>query len=124
MKALSILIALVLSTNSYAVMCHSEDMPGKWLELKTTSTNNFVQGATGVRAHGNVFAGKITKGFLKDTYKLYDSNGVEFTFELNKELPFPHCRARVCPPDPSPIPTTQVGKLTSEEIEDEYFTCL
>jgi hypothetical protein len=122
LKALLLLITMAVSVNSYALVCTSEDNIAKKLEL-TNKTNNLVVGESYIRAHGNVFAGTVDHGFFKgSTYTLFNQDGQEFIFFLKNELVFNHCRARFCPP-PAPIGPKQ-GKLTSEGIEDEYFSCL
>lgn len=121
LKALFVILTICMSMNSYALVCTSEDSAAKKLEL-TEQTNNLVIGESYVRAHGNVFAGTVKHEFFKgSTYTLFNQAGQEFSFFLKNEPVFNHCRARVCPP-PTPIGPKQ-GKLTSEGIEDEYFSC-
>jgi hypothetical protein len=127
MKALTVFLMMAISLNSFSMICTSEDNFAKKLAI-TSKHNGMVTGESYIRTYINVFAGTVQKGFLNDTYKLFNQEGQEFTLTVKKEPFIQHCRTRVCPPIPAPTPQDQVGKLSftnadGEEVH-EYFECL
>ena len=124
MKTLLAVALLFMSANTFALVCSSEDVPAKKLEL-TAKHNNMVAGETYVRVQENIFAGTVKHGFFSDVYSLFNHKGESFTFTLQQN-PIQHCRLRVCP-GPGPL-DPEVGKLSfldeSGESVDEYFECL
>lgn len=124
MKKALLLLMLTMSMNAFAIVCESDENPGKKIKL-VTQVNNLVSGESFIRTIDNLFVGTVKKEFFKgDTYKLYNQKGQEFTFFHKKELVLNnHCRTRVCPaPTPTPIGPS-LGKLSTEGLEDEYFSC-
>lgn len=121
MKKTLILISLLMSVNAFALICESENNPAEKLKLTVESTN-LVVGELLNQTTKNLFVGKVEIDFFSgDSYKLYDQTGQEFSFFVKKELVINHCRARVCP-NPGPI-GPNLGKLSSEGHDDEYFKC-
>ncbi len=125
MKYTILLGSLLMSLNAFALVCESQEVPAKKIKLVEVS-NKLVQGESYIRTTGNLFVGKVVKDFLNgDTYKLFNQNGVAFSFTHKKELDFQinHCRARFCPPT-TPLPTKpSIGKLSTDGLDDEYFDC-
>lgn len=125
MKYTILLGSLLMSLNAFALVCESTEVPAKKIKLIEVA-NKLVEGESFIRTTDNLFVGKVVKDFLNgDTYKLFNQEGVAFTFTHKKELDFQihTCRARVCPPT-NPLPTKpSVGKLSTEGLDDEYFDC-
>ena len=125
MKYTVLLGSLLLSLNAFALICESEEVPGKKIKLVEVG-GKLVSGESFIRTTENLFVVEVVKDFFKgDTYKLFNQNGVAFSFTHKTEIDFPsnHCRARFCPPtNPLPIKPS-VGKLESNGLDDEYFDC-
>ena len=125
MKYTILLGSLLMSLNAFALICESTEEPAKKIKLVEVS-NKLVEGESFIRTTDNLFVGTIEKDFFNgDTYKLFNQNGVAFSFTHKTEIDFPsnHCRARFCPPtNPLPIKPS-VRKLSSNGLDDEYFDC-
>jgi hypothetical protein len=123
MKILLLGLTLCMSISAHALTCTSEDNSAKKLTLEDTGHGNgLVEGKTFVREYINLFVGKIKNNIIENVYTLYNQDGVKYEFLLKKNLPaISHCRARFCP---TPVNfKNMTGKLTSVDLEDEYFSC-
>jgi hypothetical protein len=124
MKKALVFLSMIISMNSFALICTSEDNPAKKLKLNK-SNYEFVTGEVYIRTFISVFAGTYEyKNYLEDEYTLFDQKGKKHTLTVKKELQINHCRARVCPGDDLLGPKDAIGKLSVEGEEDEYFTCI
>ncbi|OUR93506.1 hypothetical protein A9Q84_18715 [Halobacteriovorax marinus] len=124
MKTIILGITLLLSAQSFALTCTSEDNAEKHLIIEKAQGDK-VKGQTFVKATLNLFVGTMSSTFLEENYTLFNQNGEKFSFLLKKNTPIFHgCRTRVCH---TPFETEEViqkGKLTTEDGEDEYYKCI
>ena len=123
MKKLLTLLTLLIGFNSYALICTSEENPALKIKL-TNISGNLVSAESFIRTYGDIFSGTVKYDFLTgDTYTLFNQHGEKSVLTIKNKLILSHCRTRLCNSDISDI-TPQIAKLSSENNEDEYFSCL
>jgi hypothetical protein len=123
MKKMLTMLTLLIGFNSFALVCTSEENSAFKIKL-TKVSGHLVSGESFIRTYEDIFTGTVKYDFLKgDTYTLFNQYGEKSVLTIKNELVLSHCRTRLCNSDIPDI-TPSIAKLSSENKEDEYFSCL
>ncbi len=121
MKKIMIGMTFLLTLNSYALECASNEDPNKKLFLNTKG--KFHEAIIVTEKIASILVGKKTK-LLGNSYVLFNESGEKVKLNVSYNMPSNHCRARWCPSTGDDLfKPTSTGKLEIGE-EVEYFDCL
>ncbi|MEE3080377.1 MAG: hypothetical protein VX341_13645 [Bdellovibrionota bacterium] len=121
MKKIMIGMAFLLTLNSYALECVSNEDPNKKLFLNTKGM--FQEAIIVTNKIVSILVGKKTD-YLGSSYVLFNESGEKVKLNISYNRLSHHCRARLCPSNGDDLLKPEsIGKLEIGE-EVEYFDCL
>lgn len=121
MRKIMIGMTFILTLNSYALECASNEDPNKKLFLNTKG--KFHEAIIVTYKIVSILVGKKTD-FVGSSYVLFNESGEKAEFNVSYNRPSHHCRARWCPSTGDDLfKPKSTGKLEIGE-EVEYFDCL
>ena len=120
MKKMIIGMTFLLTLNTYALECTSNEDPDKKLFLN--AKGKFQEAIIVTNKIESILVGKKTS--FKSGHTLFNESGEKVNLHVSYNLPTHHCRARWCPPNAGDLtkPKSTAKLEIGEDVE--YFDCL